>query len=128
MDRARAKGIWIPIWPGILPIRNFAQASAFAEDCGANVPDFLADLFNEVRPGDEVSSGLSAMVTLECCRFLQERGVDNFHFFTLNRADVVLPVSRVLALQGPREEATAMLEDLSRKDAFISEGEETERV
>ena len=106
LERARAHGIWIPIRPGILPIHDLRQVKAFADDCGSTIPKVISDLFSEAGSKDTVDPGLSVLITSEICRFLRERGVETFHFYTLNRAEIVYPVCQMLALNAPGDGAT----------------------
>lgn len=91
-DRARASGIKVPIVPGILPVGNFVQVKKFAALCGASFPSWLAERFAGL---DDDAAGRAAVaidVAAAQCRHLREAGVDEFHFYTLNRADLVLSI------------------------------------
>ncbi len=86
-DRVDAAGITTPIVPGILPVSNFKQASKFAAACGASVPHWMTGLFeglDDVGTRQLVATALAA----EFCSRLYEGGVRDFHFYTLNRADL----------------------------------------
>lgn len=98
-DRAAAAGINVPIIPGILPVTNFNQVLKFAAMCGANVPEWMADLF--VGLGDDPATRklVAATVVAEHCRVLQSEGVDKFHFYTLNRADLVYAICHILGIR-----------------------------
>ncbi len=87
-DRAAAAGITAPIVPGILPITNFGRAAEFAKACGAAVPDWIAELFDDLDQDAEARQLVAATVASEQCRLLQAEGVNAFHFYTLNRADL----------------------------------------
>jgi methylenetetrahydrofolate reductase (NADPH) len=99
-DRARAAGIGVPIVPGILPVADFAQVAKFAVRCGASVPRWLAERFDGLDddPGKRRRVGASAAA--ELCRVLQGNGVDDFHFYTLNRAELTLAVCRMIGAAG----------------------------
>ncbi len=108
LDRAAAAGITAPIVPGILPITNFARAAGFAEQCGAAIPRWLADLFDGVDDDAETRNLIAAMVAADQCRRLTEYGVGDFHFYTLNRAELAYAICRALGLreQTPPDTAT----------------------
>ncbi|MFX8852543.1 methylenetetrahydrofolate reductase, partial [Acinetobacter baumannii] len=87
-DRARSAGITVPIVPGILPVTNFQQVRRFSAACGASVPSWLADLFDGLDHDAETRKMVAATVAAEQCRRLQAAGLSEFHFYTLNRADL----------------------------------------
>ena len=105
-DRARAAGIWVPIVPGILPVTNFAQVVRFSRTCGASVPAWLAHLFEGLDDDPETRKLVAATVTAEQCRRLRQAGVSEFHFYTLNRADLTYAICHILGLR-PRPQANA---------------------
>ena len=96
VDRARAAGIEAPIVPGILPISNFARTVDFAGKCGTAVPDWLRDLFETLDDDPESRSLVAAATAAEQCRYLQAYGVNEFHFYTLNRAELTTAICRML--------------------------------
>jgi methylenetetrahydrofolate reductase (NADPH) len=99
-DRCLAAGIEIPIVPGILPIHRFAQMCRFAAKCGINVPGWLHRRFEAVEQDPVARHEIAADVALELVRRLQRHGVREFHFYTLNRAEITLEVCRALGLPG----------------------------
>jgi methylenetetrahydrofolate reductase (NADPH) len=99
LDRARAAGITVPIVPGILPVTNFPQVRRFAGLCGATVPKWLAELFDGLEEDAETRKLVAASVVAEQCRRLTEGGVNEFHFYTLNRADLTYAISHILGLR-----------------------------
>ena len=99
VDRARGCGITVPIVPGILPVGNFAQVVKFSAMCGTTVPRWMADLFEGLDDDPETRRLVAATVAAEQCRRLQANGVDEFHFYTLNRADLAYAISHVLGLR-----------------------------
>jgi len=101
-DRVTAAGITVPIIPGILPVTNFKQVKKFASMCGASVPDWMADLFVGLDDDPGTRQLVAATVVAEHCRVLQSEGVDKFHFYTLNRADLAYAICHIL---GIREQA-----------------------
>ncbi len=98
-DKARAAGIAAPITPGILPVTNFAQVVKFSAACGASVPSWLARLFEGLDNDPETRKLVAATVAAEQCRRLQDHGVDEFHFYTLNRADLAYAICHILGLR-----------------------------
>ncbi|MBM3951610.1 MAG: methylenetetrahydrofolate reductase [Rhodospirillales bacterium] len=106
VDRARARGIAVPIVPGILPVTNFARVRQFAKACGASLPDWLANLFEGLDEDAETRKLVAASVAAEQCRLLFEGGVREFHFYTLNRADLVYAICHVLGVRPPKATAS----------------------
>ncbi len=104
LNRARAAGITAPIVPGILPITNFAQAAKFSAACGTSVPGWLGRLFAGLDDDPETRRMVAAMVAAEQVRTLQANGIDEFHFYTLNRPDLVCGIAHVLGVR-PRSDA-----------------------
>ncbi len=107
VERARRAGIDVPIVPGILPVTNFAQVSRFAARCGATVPAWLGRLFEGLDDDPETRKLVAAMVAAEHCRQLQMAGVSEFHFYTLNRADLTFAICHILGLRA-RDPAVAL--------------------
>lgn len=104
LERARAAGIWVPITPGIVPIHNFKQVAGFAAKAGASVPSWLARRFDGLENDPGTSHLVAAAVATEQAMDLVDEGVKNFHFYTLNRADLVYAICHLLGL---RERAPA---------------------
>lgn len=98
-DRAAAAGIAAPIIPGILPITNFTRTTEFARACGAAIPPWLALLFDGLDDAPDTRQLVAATVAVEQCRVLQHHGVDSFHFYTLNRAELTLAICRILGIR-----------------------------
>jgi methylenetetrahydrofolate reductase (NADPH) len=101
VERARAAGITVPIVPGILPVTNYAQMKRFAGMCGAKVPDWLASLFEGSDENPELRGLIAASIAAEQCRLLRAAGVEEFHFYTLNRAKLTLAICHILGLRAP---------------------------
>ena len=99
LERARRAGISAPIVPGILPVTNFAQVVRFSAMCGTSVPDWLSELFDGLDNDQDTRKLMAAMVATEQCRSLQSEGVTDFHFYTLNRADLILGICRRMGLK-----------------------------
>jgi methylenetetrahydrofolate reductase (NADPH) len=105
LDRVHARGIDIPIVPGILPVQNFKQAAKFAAGAGASVPDWLAARFDGLEHDVETRKLIAAAVAAEQVLDLVDRGVTEFHFYTMNKADLVFAICHLLGLRAqPRPE------------------------
>ncbi|GGC66977.1 methylenetetrahydrofolate reductase [NAD(P)H] [Chelatococcus reniformis] len=102
VDRARARGIAIPIVPGLLPVQNFKQAASFAARAGASVPGWLAHRFEGLDDDVETRRLIASAVAAEQAFDLVDRGVTDLHFYTMNRADLVYAVCHLLGLRAPR--------------------------
>lgn len=98
-DRARAAGITVPIVPGILPVTNFATVKRFAESCGATVPRWLAETFDGLDSDPKTRQLVAASIAIDVCRTLQRGGVNEFHFYTLNRAELTRSICHMLGLR-----------------------------
>jgi methylenetetrahydrofolate reductase (NADPH) len=105
LDRVRARGISVPIVPGILPVQNFKQTRVFAERCGASVPGWLAERFAGLDEDAATRKLIAAAVAAEQVLDLVDRGVRDFHFYTMNRADLVYAVCHLLGLRPVETEA-----------------------
>jgi len=99
LDRVRARGITIPIVPGILPVQNFKQTRGFAQRCGASIPAWLADRFAGLDEDVATRKLIAAAVAAEQVLDLVDRGVRDFHFYTMNRADLVYAICHLLGLR-----------------------------
>ncbi|MBM3557270.1 MAG: methylenetetrahydrofolate reductase [NAD(P)H] [Alphaproteobacteria bacterium] len=98
-DRARKAGITVPIVPGILPVTNYRQVVKFAAACGASVPPWLAGQFDSLDADPDTRKLVAATIAAEQCRRLRAEGVDEFHFFTLNRAELAYAICHILGLR-----------------------------
>jgi methylenetetrahydrofolate reductase (NADPH) len=96
LDKCLAAGITAPVVPGILPIANLAKARRFCESCGATVPAWLLALFEGLDDEEETRRLLGAVVAAEQVRILQANGIDEFHFYTMNRPDLTYAAARIL--------------------------------
>jgi methylenetetrahydrofolate reductase (NADPH) len=104
LDRVRAAGITIPIVPGIVPVQNFKQTAGFAARTGASVPDWLARRFEGLENDPATRKLIAAAVAAEQALDLVDRGVTEFHFYTMNRADLVYAVCHLLGMR-PKDAA-----------------------
>lgn len=103
LDRCLAKGITVPIVPGILPVSNFQQVVKFSAMCGASVPGWMGQLFEGLEEDVETRRMVAAVVAAEQVRLLQANGVDEFHFYTLNRPDLTYAIAHILGARPRRD-------------------------
>jgi len=99
LDRVRASGIGIPIVPGILPVQNFKTMKNFAARCGTSVPAWLAERFDGLDDDTATRKLIAAAVAAEQVLDLVDHGVTDFHFYTMNRADLVYAICHLLGLR-----------------------------
>lgn len=99
VERVRRAGIFIPIVPGIMPIHNFTQSAGFAKRAGASVPQWLANRFEGLENDPETHRLVAAAMAAEQVEDLHARGVDEFHFYTLNRANLVYAICHLLGMR-----------------------------
>jgi len=99
LDRVRARGIDIPIVPGIMPMHNFKQARNFVTRAGTSVPEWLAEKFEGLDDDAETRKLVAATVAAGQVQKLAKHGVDTFHFYTMNRADLVFAISHLLGIR-----------------------------
>jgi methylenetetrahydrofolate reductase (NADPH) len=98
-DACALRGIAAPIVPGILPITRFAQMRRFAERAGASVPAWLAQRFEGLEEDPETRKLVAAAVAIDQVTRLQREGVEEFHFYTLNRAELTYAICHALGLR-----------------------------
>jgi methylenetetrahydrofolate reductase (NADPH) len=106
LERVRARGISIPVVPGLIPIHNFKQVASFAGRCGASVPSALAARFDGLADDPETAQLIAATVAAEQVLDLTAGVVTEFHFYTLNRASLVYAICHLLGIR-PAEPASA---------------------
>jgi methylenetetrahydrofolate reductase (NADPH) len=99
VDRVRKRGITIPIVPGIAPVQNFKQTANFARKTGAIVPAWLAERFAGLDDDAATRRLIAAAVAAEQVLDLVDHGVTDFHFYTMNRADLVYAICHLLGLR-----------------------------
>ena len=110
-DRAAAAGISHEIVPGILPVTNPAQTRRFAAQCGAAIPDWMDRLMAGLDGQPGARQLVAASVAAELCRRLYDEGVRNFHFYTLNRADLPLAICHLFGRRAVSDPAPAPLKE-----------------
>ena len=98
-DRCAAAGIEAPLVPGILPITRFPQVLRFARSCGASIPSWLQQRFEGLEEDPETRRLIAAAVAIEQVDELRRHGVHEFHFYTLNRAELTYAICHALGLR-----------------------------
>ncbi len=99
MDKVRAAGITVPVIPGILPVTNVATMLRFSQACGTTVPSWVQVLFDGLDSDPDTRRLVAAFLAAEQCRALVAYGVTDFHFYTLNRADLVFAICHILGVR-----------------------------
>ena len=99
-DMVRSAGITVPIIPGVLPINHFEKATKFAKMCEADIPPWMYELFEGLDEQPDVRDQVAIALAVEQCSILKQNGIDDFHFYTLNRPDLVISVCRMLGIKG----------------------------
>ncbi|MGH8288288.1 MAG: methylenetetrahydrofolate reductase [Steroidobacteraceae bacterium] len=108
-DLCARAGIRAPIVPGILPITRFPQVLRFAARCGASIPCWLAERFQDLEDDAETRRLLAASVAIEQVQMLERHGVRDFHFYTLNRAELAYAICHALGVRAVRQPAATSL-------------------
>ncbi|HEX3429645.1 MAG TPA: methylenetetrahydrofolate reductase [NAD(P)H] [Rhizomicrobium sp.] len=101
-DRARARGVTVPLVPGLMPSTNFAGVLRMAARCGATVPNWLKRLYEGLEDDLESRKAIAAAVLAEQVEQLRGEGFDQFHFYTLNQADLTYAACRLLGIRERR--------------------------
>jgi methylenetetrahydrofolate reductase (NADPH) len=99
VERVRRAGIYVPIVPGIQPVHNFRQVANFASRAGAHVPAWLAERFDGLDRDPQTHALVASAVAAEQVLDLVERGVGDFHFYTMNRADLVFAICHMIGIR-----------------------------
>jgi methylenetetrahydrofolate reductase (NADPH) len=107
LDKVRAAGVTIPIVPGLVPVQNFRQTASFAVKTGASVPDWLAARFEGLEDDAATRRLVAAAVAAEQAIDLVDRGVREFHFYTMNKADLVFAICHLLGLRAQPSQKAA---------------------
>lgn len=108
-DRAAAAGVNAPIVPGILPVTNFEQVVNFSKRCGASIPAWMTRLFADLDDDPDTRQLVAAGVAVELCHALHAEGVEEFHFYTLNRAQLTVAICRMLGIRPAAKAAGAAM-------------------
>jgi methylenetetrahydrofolate reductase (NADPH) len=101
VDKVRAAGIAIPVIPGVMPVTNFAGLKRMAAACGTYIPPRLAELFEGLDEDVETRRMVATSVAAEICGRLKSEGFQDFHFYTLNRPELVYAICRLLGVREP---------------------------
>lgn len=102
MDKVRAAGVTIPVSPGIMPVSNFKGLKKMAGPVGISLPDWLSDMFEGLDDDPESRRMVAASVATDMCVRLAREGYSDFHFYTLNRPELVYAICRVLGVREAR--------------------------
>lgn len=102
-ERAEKAGITVPIVPGILPLTNYTRGVDIAKSCGACIPDWVRRQFEGLDDDPATRQLVATTVAVEQCRALYGMGVREFHFYTLNRADLVLGICHLLGVRSQKQ-------------------------
>ena len=105
-DAAAAAGIDAPIIPGILPVSNVSQTRRMADMCGTRIPAWMVSLFDRLDDRPAARQLVAATIAAELCRRLYAGGVRDFHFYTLNRAELSYAICHLLGLRPKTAPAT----------------------
>jgi len=98
-DAAAAAGIAAELVPGIMPVMNYASVVRMSAMCGTSVPAWMAHLFDGLDDHPAARQLVAATLAAEMCRRLYAGGVRNFHFYTLNRAELSFAICHLLGIR-----------------------------
>lgn len=98
-DRLARAGVYAPVLPGIMPVTNVRGMQKMAAACGATIPRWMIHLFDGLDNDGETRRLVAAVTTAQLCARLSAEGVRDFHFYTLNRADLALAICRILGVR-----------------------------
>lgn len=98
-DAAAARGIDAPIVPGIVPVTNYTRLVRFSKNCGTSLPSWLAHLFEGLDNDPDSRRLIAGWVAIEQCRRLTQHGVSDFHFYTLNQAELARAICHALGVR-----------------------------
>jgi methylenetetrahydrofolate reductase (NADH) len=101
-ERAATAGIVVPIVPGILPVTNYAQVKKFSAACGASIPAWMEGHFDGLDDDPDTRRLVATSIAAEQCRRLHAEGVHEFHFYTLNRADLIVAICHLLGVRAKK--------------------------
>lgn len=101
-DHIHKAGIVVNLVPGIIPISHFGQLKNFSAMCGASIPSWLAEQFEPLDDTPSARDEAAIAFATRQCTLLQQEGIQHFHFYTLNRADLTKEVCRNLGIIGTK--------------------------
>jgi methylenetetrahydrofolate reductase (NADPH) len=99
LDLVAKAGIRVPIVPGIMPVTNISQLLKFSAACGTSVPQWLVETFDGLDADPETRKLVAASVAVEQVQKLRAIGIEDFHFYTLNRAELTMAICRRLGIR-----------------------------
>ncbi len=99
VEKCQKRGINVPIVPGILPVSNVKQTKHFAKMCGAKIPKWMDEVFTGLDEKQDTRQLIAGVVAVEMCRILHDGGVNDFHFYTLNRSDMTAAICHILGVR-----------------------------
>lgn len=99
IEKVRKLGITVPVVPGIMLISHFKQMSKFSNQCGASIPIWLNELCDGIDEDPHSRFAVSVAIATEQCRLLMQEGVDQFHFYSLNRYEIAKAVCRLIGIR-----------------------------
>lgn len=102
-EKLKSKNINTPLKVGIMCISNFEQLKNFSNRCGASIPNWLESLFKDINPNNEISNSIATVIAYEQCSLLSQHGINNFHFYSLNKHVVATSVCELLGRKGTSE-------------------------
>ncbi len=97
-DMALDAGIEVPIIPGVIPIGNFWTVKRFGTMCGTDIPEWLEKMFDGLQEDKHTHEMVAAAIAAEICQRLRTAGIEDFHFYTLNRAGLTYALCRMLGI------------------------------
>ncbi|EES6166706.1 methylenetetrahydrofolate reductase [Escherichia coli] len=98
-DRCVSAGIDVEIIPGILPVSNFKQAKKFADMANVRIPAWMAQMFDGLDDDAETRKLVGANIAMDMVKILSREGVKDFHFYTLNRAEMSYAICHTLGVR-----------------------------
>ena len=98
-DRCVSAGIDVEIIPGILPVSNFKQAKKFADMTNVRIPAWMAQMFDGLDDDAETRKLVGANIAMDMVKILSREGVKDFHFYTLNRAEMSYAICHTLGVR-----------------------------
>ena len=99
VEKCQKRGINVPIVPGILPVSNVKQTKHFAKMCGAKIPKWMDEIFTGLDEKQDARQLIAGVVAVELCRILHDAGVNDFHFYTLNRSEMTSAICHILGVR-----------------------------
>ncbi|NBV06503.1 MAG: methylenetetrahydrofolate reductase [Proteobacteria bacterium] len=99
VEKCHKRGINVSIVPGILPVSNVKQTKHFAKMCGAKIPNWMDEIFTGLDEKQDTRQIIAGVVAVEMCRILHDAGVNDFHFYTLNRAEMTTAICHILGVR-----------------------------